>query len=399
MVAGPRIGSLFSGYGGLEQGVQRILGGEAVWHSEIDPGASRILAHRYPGVPNHGDITQIDWADVEPVDVLTGGFPCQDVSAVGLRKGMRPGTRSGLFTHFAYAIQQLRPELVVIENVRGLLSADAHHPAHSNMEPCPWCVGGGPSRPLRALGAVLGQLADLGYNASWQGLRASDVGAPHGRFRVFIVAWPATDTERGGRDGRPRAAGPGRWVELADGGDAAADTRGIGGERRGGHGSAAAHSNGRECAGREQEAQRGEVGGVSAARVGRSCDGGKADKHKVSGDLSTLRDEPSGVGRLPSSDWGPYADAVARWERLTGPSPAPTEPGGKGQPRLSPAFVEWMMGLPVGWVTQVPGLSRNEQLKALGNGVVPQQAAEALRLLLPDVEAPDFTPAGAPGPR
>jgi DNA (cytosine-5)-methyltransferase 1 len=69
------------------------------------------------------------------------------------------------------------------------------------------------------------------------------------------------------------------------------------------------------------------------------------------------------------------------------PAPAPTEPGAKGQPRLSPAFVEWMMGLPAGWVTAVPGLSRNDQLKALGNGVVPQQAAAALRLLLPDITA------------
>ena len=83
--------------------------------------------------------------------------------------------------------------------------------------------------------------------------------------------------------------------------------------------------------------------------------------------------------------WGPYEPAIRRWERLTRPAPAPTEPGKNGQPRLSPAFVEWMQGLPAGWVTDVPGLTRNEQLKALGNGVVPQQAAAALRLLLPDM--------------
>jgi site-specific DNA-cytosine methylase len=81
--------------------------------------------------------------------------------------------------------------------------------------------------------------------------------------------------------------------------------------------------------------------------------------------------------------WGPYEPAIRRWERRLGrTAPAPTEPGSKGQPRLSPAFVEFMMGLPAGWVTDVPGLSRNDQLKALGNGVVPQQAAAAVRFML-----------------
>ena len=84
-----------------------------------------------------------------------------------------------------------------------------------------------------------------------------------------------------------------------------------------------------------------------------------------------------------STDFGPYAAAIARWEAVTGaPAPAPTEPGSNGRPRLSPAFVEWMMGLPAGHVTGV-GIPRSAQLKALGNGVVPQQAALALSLLLP----------------
>jgi DNA (cytosine-5)-methyltransferase 1 len=81
-------------------------------------------------------------------------------------------------------------------------------------------------------------------------------------------------------------------------------------------------------------------------------------------------------------DWGPYAYAIDRWARVTGRQPpSPVEPGRNGKPRLSPGFVEWMQGLPEGWVTEVPGLSRNAQLKALGNGVVPQQAFLALRIL------------------
>lgn len=82
-------------------------------------------------------------------------------------------------------------------------------------------------------------------------------------------------------------------------------------------------------------------------------------------------------------EWGRYGPAIGRWEQLTGQAaPSPTETGRAGQPRLAPAFVEWMMGLPAGWVTAVPGLSRSDQLKALGNGVCPQQATLALQILL-----------------
>ena len=341
-----KIGSLFSGYGGLERGVQEVLGGTVAWPSEIDPGACKILAHRYPDVPNIGDITAVDWSAVEPVDVLTGGFPCQDVSCAGLRKGLRPDTRSGLWTQMAYAIDQLRPSLVVIENVRGLLSAEAH----SDLEPCPWCVGDGGGVPLRALGAVLGDLADIGYDASWQGLRAADVGAPHGRFRVFVTAWPAADAARPG-DG-------GIALELRR-------SPGTSGRRR---------------------ADEGRLG--DAALCGDSTSAHRADDRRE-------RPRPSRHGRAgladhgprPAVDWGVYEPAIRRWERLTRPAPSPFMANKNGDPQLAPAFAEWMQGLPAGWVTDVPGLTRNEQLKALGNGVVPQQAAQALRMLLPDVAA------------
>lgn len=79
--------------------------------------------------------------------------------------------------------------------------------------------------------------------------------------------------------------------------------------------------------------------------------------------------------------WGQYAAAISRWESRTRPAPPPTEPGANGQPRLSPRFSEWLMGLPDGWITDVPGVTRNEALRLAGNGVVPQQAAEALRVM------------------
>src|SRR5690625_6420918 len=83
-----RIGSLFSGYGGLDEAVRRVLGGELAWVSGIDPGPSKILAHHWPEVPNLGDITRIAWTDQHAVDVITGGFPCQDVSHAGRRAGL-----------------------------------------------------------------------------------------------------------------------------------------------------------------------------------------------------------------------------------------------------------------------------------------------------------------------
>ncbi|MFF3257835.1 DNA (cytosine-5-)-methyltransferase [Streptomyces sp. NPDC002932] len=186
----PLIGSLCSGYGGLDLGVQSALGGTLAWHAEVDPNASRILARHWPGVPNLGDITTVDWSTVPRVCILTAGFPCQDVSVAGRRAGLNSQTCSGLWLHVARAVEALRPCLVVIENVRGLLTSPAGSPG--DVEFCPWCLGDTSGQPpLRALGAVLGSLADLRYDARWLVLRASAVGAPHRRERTFLAAWPA----------------------------------------------------------------------------------------------------------------------------------------------------------------------------------------------------------------
>jgi DNA (cytosine-5)-methyltransferase 1 len=281
---------------------------------------------------NIGDITTVDWSQVEPVDILTGGFPCQDVSTAGIRKGLRPGTRSGLWEHFAYAIAALKPRKVVIENVNGLLSADAH----CDVEPCPWCVGDEPEGHMRALGAVLSDLATLGFDAEWASVRASDAGAPHRRERVFIVA---TDAARERLDGAG-GAGPGRRPEPTDGGAGAGLT-------------------------------------LMPTPAARDSKGRALDRQ--GGD--SLPD--AALNLPPAAHFGPYTAAIRRWEQVLGrPAPPPTEPGRDGRARLSARFVEWLMGLPDGWVTGVD-IPRNAQLKALGNGVVPQQALLALDLLDP----------------
>lgn len=419
-----RIGSLFSGYGGLDLGVQAVFGGDVVWHSDIDPGPSKILAHHWPDVPNLGDVAGIDFTQVEPVDIITGGFPCQDVSHAGRRAGLiRDGdgrTRSGLWGEMLRAVNEQRPSLVVAENVRGLLSAKAD----SDMEPCSFCMGDGSGSPMRALGAVLADLADIGYDAAWTGLRAADVGAAHGRFRVFILAWPRVadadsdvlrqqrrtpSIQEAGTDEGDRLANPRRRGTTATDAD---DGHGgcLGTERAGrtkpGGGSGdhnpltllptpAVNDMGRAYTPEEWDAwterMRAAHGNGNGHGASLHVEALRMLPTPTSGDSvgtghATEWDELTDAANLHAThaNWGDYAPAIARWENVLGrPAPDPTEPTGRdGAHRLSPAFVEWMMGLPAGHVTDVPGLSRNAQLKALGNGVVPQQAATAIRHLL-----------------
>lgn len=169
------IGSMFSGYGGLDLAVEAVTGATPAWFCEWDYAPSKILANHWPDVPNFRDVTTVDWSAVPPVDIITGGSPCQDLSLAGARRGMTDGTRSNLWVAMREAIATIRPRLVVWENVRGALSATAT--SESDMEPGEGLLGGGTGH-LRALGRVLGDLASIGYDAQWQLLRASDVGAP-----------------------------------------------------------------------------------------------------------------------------------------------------------------------------------------------------------------------------
>ncbi|MGW3183859.1 DNA cytosine methyltransferase [Kitasatospora sp. NPDC001119] len=356
-MSGPRIGSLCTGYGGLDMAVERVLGGELAWVADPDPGASAILAHHHPNVPNLGDIRAVDWADVGPVDVLTAGFPCQSVSLAGLRAGIVPGAASGLWAEVARAVRELTPSLVVIENVQGLLSAKATRGDAAGVGPGSEDLDPATGRPLalRALGAVLGDLAGLGFDAEWTSVRASDVGAAHQRTRVFLLAWPAHPQG-------PRLPWPQHPGRPADRGGAAADPDRVGGHRH------RAHRPGRD------EPAAHDLPAADHDRRRRR----PHQRHVQPGqpDLDRRGDVDGHDG---GPDWGPYGPAVRRWETLLGrAAPRPTDDRG----RLNPVFVEWLMGLPAGHVTAVPGLSRTAQLRALGNGVVPAQAAAALRILL-----------------
>ena len=392
-------GSLFAGMGGLDLAITDVFGATTAWVSDVDPGANAILAHRYPDAPNLGDITAVDWSTIEPVDIVSGGSPCQDLSTAGRRAGMTDGTRSNLWVSMREAIAVLKPTYVVWENVRGAMSAKAA----SGLEHCPGCMGdpGDGKRHLRALGRVLGDLADLGYDAQWHGLRAADVGACHGRWRVFVLAYTNEqrhERQRGARDGWARPAnGSGEAIALLPTPRATDGTKG-GPNQRGSSGDLMLPSavvqllptpRTANNENRQSEDRYGPNLGMALGTtpgyehrllptpsVADSL-GGHERRGGKRGDELLLKGLAKDANR-----WGEYAAAIARHEQAFGrPAPDPTEPGPKGNPRLSAAFVEWMMALPAGWVTDC-GITRNQALKALGNGVVPPQAAAALRLML-----------------
>jgi len=183
---------LFSGIGGFSLGLERTGGFETVAFCEIDPFCRRVLAKHWPHVRQFEDVTKLKGEDVGPVDVICGGFPCQDISFAGKGAGLA-GERSGLWREYARLIGELRPVHVVVENVAALLS--------------------------RGLADVLGDLAALGYDAEWHCIPASSVGAPHRRDRVWIVANPrSVRRDRNGSYVRPQGCAEG-WSGVARSGD------------------------------------------------------------------------------------------------------------------------------------------------------------------------------------
>lgn len=381
--------------GGLDLAVQSVFGGSLAWVSDIEPGPSRILAHHHPDVPNLGDITTVGWTQVEPVDIICGGSPCQDLSHAGARAGMRDGTRSGLWASMCEAIETIRPAYVIWENVLGALSASAD----SDMGPCEFGMGCEGSVPLRALGRVLGDLAEVEYDAAWTTLAAADIGAPHRRERIFVLAWgaDAADADPVGRAWggatRDRLGGPtdgGRGDVTLLPTPRTSDTNGAGIHGNGGMDLRTAvtllptpRATDGTHGGPNQRGSSGDLMLPSAVQLMPTpsvadVEGGRKTRSGARNDELLLN------GIAHEQRFSDYAAAIARWEAVLGrPAPEPTQPSTRtGRPQLSPRFVEWMMGLPDGHVTAVPGLSRNAQLKALGNGVVPAQAAAALRHLL-----------------
>jgi DNA (cytosine-5)-methyltransferase 1 len=249
--------------------VEAYFNAETIWCAEYDKYASKLIEERLK-IPNYKDIKSINWNKLEPIDILTAGYPCQPFSVAGSRKGSEDDRH--LWPYIKQAISILRPNYVVLENVRGHLSLGFKE--------------------------VLADLTEIGYDAQWQVVRASDVGAPHQRARLFVVAYPySTGLQRQGEQ---------RYTVA-------------------------------ECSTINSSTQH--------------------ESHY--GQMQKLRQRFTPRSQM-------HMQAV---------------PNTLDNGRVSSKFVEYMMGLPKGWVTDLD-ISWTQQLKMLGNGVVPQQAYYALQEIL-----------------
>jgi DNA (cytosine-5)-methyltransferase 1 len=291
-----KIGSLCSGYGGLDMAMEAYYNAETVWMCDIDKYSSIVIKERW-GLPNLGDLKTVDWLAVEPIDILTAGYPCQPFSTAGQRKGLEDERH--IWPYIKEIIGTLQPKRVILENVRGHLTLGFKE--------------------------VLKDLTEIGYDARWAIVRASDVGAPHRRERLFVLAQPSNSNG----EGLQRA-----WNETNDTSNGsttnANDSRGFG---------------------NSQESQ-----GRLDSRTPSDSDGDEQQRNWKTPQLGS---------RYNTRDQ----------MRLQSP-PNPLDINNK----LNAKFVEYMMGLPVGWVTDLD-ISRSQQLKLLGNGVVPQQAYYAIEKL------------------
>lgn len=354
--------SLFSGIGALDIAVGRVFGGaRPVCYVEVDAAHAIRLAHnveagRLPAAPVWSDVRTFDGRQLrDRVDLVVGGFPCQDLSVAGRRAGIN-GQRSGLFFELVRIVDELRPRYLFLENVAAITAG-------------------------RELDSVLGALAELGFDARWSCLRASDVGAPHRRDRWWCLAWhpdllaDGDSDERsadvpglqGGRaHGRPDAGGSRR--DMADAGlgpvlrpELTAGVRGV---------SPAATPD----AAQRQRAwdaadDRGNVmgdAGRAGLAVGRSLSG--------NADAQFTAAERAGAVRIPA--WPPGPSDHDGWRAVLAEYPDLA-------PALSPPLRRVADGRPVG--LDVCLCARNDRLRGLGNAVVPQCAEAALRGLWADV--------------
>jgi len=328
------LGSLFSGIGGLELGVEAASGARVLWQVERDAWCREVLAKHWPDAVQYDDVCTVN--GLPRVDIICGGFPCQDVSLAGKRAGFS-GERSSLWREYRRVIADVGPHFVFVENVPGLLTADDG-----------W-----------AFGEVLGDLAALGFDATWDLFRASDVGAPHRRERVFLLAYRSGERECEPEHGRESVASRrDAWVEPRSGGESPladadrvrqrqpegriADLRRRAGDGDAGVGVDLVDPNGQRGAERDRAA----VAGQAKLRGA----GGAVGRDDCGGTLARVGLPADGLPRrLGDHQW----------------------PAGRGEAQHEGERPRTASGVPM----------RAAQLRAYGNAVVPQCAALAWRVL------------------
>jgi DNA (cytosine-5)-methyltransferase 1 len=357
------VGALCAGYGGLELGLSCAgFDFDLEWVAESDKWASVVLDKRF-GVDNLGNITEL--TSVPPVDVIVAGFPCQPVSSGGKRRGV--DDERWLIEDVVRIAELAGARWLLLENVLGIYTANEGE----------------------AFGQVLASLAKGGFDAKWRSVRADkSCGAPHKRNRWFCVAFRG-DNGESLEESKSELIGELNWIfdeteDFANSDGSSSDE-----ERRGGRRGLSGTSKASEIEGKERKRIRAVSTDGDQTSSDPDLPSGKARSDEgLDGELSreeSLGSPSSSTGELILDDrWGDYGSAIALWEnQLLREAPeALVNLDNKGD-RLSCDFVEWMMGLPSGWVTgDDVNVPRTQQLKMLGNGVVPQQAAVAFLSLL-----------------
>ena len=362
-----RVGSLFTGIGGIDLGLERA-GYTTVWQVEINPFCRKVLELRFPHAKRFADVKEVNAGNVEAIDLLAGGFPCQDLSVAGKREGIE-GSRSSLWFEFSRLIGELRPRYVLIENVSGLL------------------VYG-------AMRRVIGELSKLGYVGIWRVLRASDFGASHQRKRVFIVAWNLADCESGGfpilrqpsgadgqldgsgealeDSGRSRERGASEPSELA--------RRGSPGHDRGASGALADTGNGQLPEPRRRPERRDGARSTSE-ELSNSHRPGLSDSEQKEPQTKRLKEDGATAKLHPSllgADYSGLGDGFGERYGRFAPGPDSLRWGEILQryPYASPSLKSAVRGVAHGlpdWMDRSMS-NRTKRLSALGNAVVPDCA-------------------------
>ena len=368
-----RYGSLFSGIGGIDLGLD-LAGFECAWQVEIDEHCRRILEEHWPGVPKYKDIYEVKGSEVESVDILCGGFPCQPVSLAGKRGGV--DDERWLWDEFYRLICEIRPRWVVAENVTGLLSANSG----------------------RAFAGVLRDLAKGGYDAVWDVYPAGGpggVGAPHRRERIFIVAHTSSSKSIK----KARNAGEVFRVSEEVGEDISAVVSG-GGSKDVANTKSKRHGRrtGKKRRIKKRKFQqskqgRSKVGGETEGRSrahGENANRERSERSQKSNALADTDSVRSGKktvkGVSPDSRFvGETEVADTDKERLQGGKKARNIEG-EGQDskqlvaRCSKGADQWAVEPNVGRVANgVP--NRMDRIKSLGNAVVPQVAYKVARMI------------------
>ena len=324
-----KIGSLCTGYGGLDMAVEAYYEAETVWVSEFDKYASKVIEARI-NKPNLGNLKVINWAELEPIDILTAGYPCQPFSHAGLRKGVEDERH--LWPYIKTAISTLRPSYVILENVQGHFGLGFRQ--------------------------VLSDLASIGYDVRWTLIRASDVGAPHRRERLFILAYP--NSTRWPRAKRSDLQAQQPWDSSSNSNEYT-------------------NTDGQRCHLGQNYGNEVEYQGQSqliTSRLVQTITTHTNSNTRTQSRRASSQLRAEGVGlRARAHKRQARANSRFSFEMDKERIPTPLD-----QSKLNVKFVEYMMGLPDGWVTDID-LSRAQMLKILGNGVVPQQAYRALELL------------------